>query len=105
GTGDGQRTQFSLGVETVAGWQAVHWPVAGTVRVAVGGQVVPEADFSVTRGPGRVTLLTAPQPGAEVRAGFVYDTPVRFDTDRLDLSLQGPGAGAVSAVPLVEILP
>ena len=38
-----------------------------------------------------------------MRAGFVFDVPVRFATDRLDVSLSRWKAGELPAVPLVEV--
>ena len=39
----------------------------------------------------------------EVTAGFAFDVPVRFDTDRLELSLTHFEAGDIPTIPLVEI--
>jgi uncharacterized protein (TIGR02217 family) len=38
-----------------------------------------------------------------VRAGFAFDVPVRFDTDKLEVSLQGIRHGAIPNIPIVEI--
>ena len=50
-----------------------------------------------------VTLDSAPEDGAVVTAGFRFDCPARFDTDRLDITLDGIGAGRALRVPLVEL--
>lgn len=101
GIGDGARREFAL-VKHYGGWARRIWkPVAGSVRVAVDGA---EAAFSVDAATGLVTLATAPGPGAQVTAGFRFDCPVRFDTDRLDVTLEGFGAGRAIRVPLVEII-
>jgi uncharacterized protein (TIGR02217 family) len=50
-----------------------------------------------------VTLTLAPAAGAAVTAGFAFDTPVRFDTDRLDVTLEGFEAGRMVAAPLIEV--
>ena len=81
-------------------------PVAGTVRVAVDGDEQAEgADFSRRRGDGVVTFLAGQfrRMGAVVTAGFEFDVPVRFDTDRLDINLASFEAGEVPNVPVVEI--
>ena len=75
--------------------------MAGSVRVAVDGA---EGAFSVDTATGIVTLTEPPAPGAVVTAGFRFDCPVRFDADRLDVTLEGFGAGRAIRVPLVEIL-
>ncbi|MEN9874386.1 MAG: hypothetical protein RL186_1283, partial [Pseudomonadota bacterium] len=46
----------------------------------------------------------APAAGVEVRAGFVFDTPVRFEADRLDLALDAFDAGRVVSLGLVEVV-
>lgn len=101
GVGDGTRREFAL-VKHYGGSARRIWkPVAGSVRVAVDGS---EAAFSVDVGTGLVTLDIAPGEGAAVTAGFRFDCPVRFDTDRLDVTLEGFGAGRALRVPLVEII-
>jgi bacterioferritin-associated ferredoxin len=41
--------------------------------------------------------------GAEVRAGFEFDVPVRFDTDRIQTSVASFQAGEVPSVPVLEV--
>lgn len=101
GVGDGACTEFAL-VKHCGGWARRIWkPVSGSVRVAVDGA---EAAFSVDTATGLVTLAEAPAAGAAVTAGFRFDCPVRFDADRLDVTLEGFGAGRAIRVPLVEII-
>lgn len=104
GEGDGAKTQFSLAKAYGEYGRPISKPVAGAVRVAVDGAELSMDDFAVDPTTGIVTLDAAPPEGAAVTAGFSFDTPVRFDIDRLDLSLDGFGAGRALAVPLVEIL-
>ena len=59
--------------------------------------------FTVETTTGAVTLAAAPASGAAVTAGFLFDTPVRFDADRLEVTLESFGAGRMAAVPLIEI--
>jgi len=96
GVGDGVRKAFQL---SKAG-RTIAKPVAGTVKVAVAGLAAP---FTVDTITGLVTLSTAPAAGASVTAGFEFDTPVRFDLDRLDVTLEGFAAGRVTACALVEV--
>lgn len=101
GVGDGVRAEFAL-VKHYGGWARRIWkPVAGSVRVAVNGA---EGAFSVDASTGLVTLAEAPAAGAAVTAGFRFDCPVRFDADRLDVTLEGFGAGRAIRVPLIEII-
>ena len=108
GTGDGETAVFQLCKSYGAGASAyvrpIVKPVSGSVRMAIdGGELEPDA-FDVEATTGRVTIHVAPGSGAVVTAGFQFDTPVRFDLERLDLSLDAFGAGRALAVPLIEIL-
>ncbi len=111
GEGDGTRTVFALtkrygdpgsgpeqGVE-----RPITKPVEGSVRVAVNGVELGSGAFAVDATTGTVTLDAAPAVGAEVSAGFLFDTPVRFDADRLEVTLESFDAGRMAAVPLIEV--
>jgi uncharacterized protein (TIGR02217 family) len=104
GMGDGVATGFQLVKRYASGGESwtrtISKPVDGSVRVAVDGV---EVGFSVELSTGQVTLDTAPADGAEVTAGFAFDCPVRFDTDRLDIALDAIGAGRAQ-VPLIELI-
>jgi uncharacterized protein (TIGR02217 family) len=108
GSGDGERVVFSLRKRYASGaqsyWRPIAKPVAGSVKVAVGGSALtPVSDFSVDTTTGQVTLATAPAAGAVVTAGFEFDVPVRFDTDRVLASLSGFAAGEIPSVPVIEV--
>lgn len=107
GTGDGTRKVFQLAKTYGGGAEAVvrpiAKPVAATVKVAVAGVALAAGAFSVDATTGLVTLAAAPAAGVEVSAGFEFDTPVRFDLDRLDVTLEGFAAGRVAACALVEV--
>ena len=107
GVGDGAKTTFQLikiyGAGECAYTRPIKKPVDGTVRVSVGGVELTSDAFSTDDG-GVVTLDSAPGSGVPVSAGFVFDTPVRFDIDRLDLALDGFGAGHAPSIPLLEIV-
>jgi len=81
--------------------RAIAKPVAGTVKLAVDG--VETDGFALEAATGAVTLDEAPGEGQVVTAGFWFDTPVRFDTDRLEVTLDSFEGGRMAAVPLVEI--
>jgi uncharacterized protein (TIGR02217 family) len=107
GTGDGARTAFQLAKTYGSGAEAVvrpiAKPVAGTVKLAVAGVALAAEAFLVEPTTGLVTLAAAPAAGAAVTAGFEFDTPVRFDLDRLDVTLEGFAAARVAACTLVEV--
>jgi uncharacterized protein (TIGR02217 family) len=102
GTGDGETVQFPLAKAYGGTMRRIAKPVEGSVRVAVGGFEVLEGwSVDVTR--GEVAFETAPAEGAEITAGFRFDTPVRFDADRLEITLESFGSGRMVAMPLIEI--
>jgi len=76
-------------------------PVAGSVRVAIGG--VEARDFALDAVTGTVTFATPPGLGADVTAGFEFDVPARFDTDLIQVSVASFQAGEVPRVPVVEV--
>lgn len=100
GTGDGIATRFALVRHYGDSARRITRPVAGSVAVKVAG--VATAGFSVADG-GWIELDTAPAAGAAVTASFIYDVPVRFAEDRLNVSLATFQAGAAPSVPLVEV--
>ena len=104
GVGDGARRQFALVKRYGAGdaeqVRAIRLPVADSVRVSVDG--LETAGFQVTE-EGAVLLDVAPAPGIAVRAGFLFDVPVRFADDRLEVSRATFLAGEMASVALVEV--
>jgi uncharacterized protein (TIGR02217 family) len=101
GIGDGVNTEFELVKHYGGQERRITRPVAGTVRVAVGGV---ERSSGWTLAPlGLVRFDSAPAAGAEVRAGFRFDVPVRFAEDRLAVSRATFEAGEIASVPLIEI--
>lgn len=103
GEGDGERTVFALRKAYGDLWRPVRKPVAGSVVVAVNGLMLEPAEFAVDTTTGEVTLDEPPDEGAEVTAGFLFDTPVRFDADRIDVALESFETGRIAATPLIEI--
>ena len=59
--------------------------------------IVPTAD-----GPWAISRA-APAEGAVIRAGFLFDVPVRFAEDRLDVTGVNFAAGEAPSVPLIEL--
>ena len=110
GTGDGVNATFALtkryGALHAPYARPIAKPVAGTVRVAVAGTLkVDGVAFDVDLATGIVVFRPGhvPASGAAVTAGFEFDVPVRFDSDRLEVNLTGFRHGAIPAIPIVEI--
>jgi uncharacterized protein (TIGR02217 family) len=109
GIGDGLTANFQLVKSYGAGFapyaREIKKPVAGSVRVAVAGGELSGTAFSCDTTTGVVTFLAGhiPAGGAAITAGFLFDVPVRFDTDYLEVDLSAFAAGAIPKIPLVEI--
>lgn len=110
GTGDGTTADFQL-IKTYGSsfqpWtRAILKPVAGSVRVAVAGvEKVVGTDVTVNPMTGAVHFLAGhiPAVGQSITAGFAFDVPVRFDTDKLEISLSGFQHGSIPNIPVVEV--
>ena len=110
GIGDGATSEFQL-IKTYgsayAPWaREIKNPISGSVRVAVDGiEQTESTEFLVDPASGIVTFLEShtPTAGQTVSAGFEFDVPVRFDTDRLEINLQGFRHGAIPNIPIVEV--
>lgn len=104
GVGDGVRTAFPLrkiyGDAAAQYLRPIAKPVVESVRVAVNGV---ETDAFYLNDSGGVILEAAPISGAAITAGFLFDVPVRFDSDRLEVSVEHFNAGRIASIPLIEI--
>jgi uncharacterized protein (TIGR02217 family) len=111
GQGDGVKAAFQL-TKTYGGAFApfareIVKPVGGTVRVAVAGvEKTAGTDFNVDTAAGIVTFAPGriPSAGAAITAGYLFDVPVRFDTDHLAIDLAAFEAGEIPKIPLIELL-
>ena len=104
GTGDGLAATFQLtksyGSSSDPQVRRITRPRTETVLISVDGVLT--NDWTLEPG-GRVILSDAPPENAEVRAGFLFDVPVRFAQDRLDITGATFAAGEAPSVPLIEV--
>ena len=102
GEGDGVRTSFELVKHYGVGEERrITRPVAGSVRVAVdGAERVSGWSLDAL---GVVRFDDPPASGAVVAAGYLFDTPVRFAEDRIEVNRATFLAGEAPSVPLVEV--
>lgn len=104
GTGDEETVAFQLtkryGVDFDPYLRPITKPVAASVVVKVDGVV---ADVETDPLTGIVTFDTAPEEGAAITASFLFDVPVRFDIDRLDIELSSFDAAEAPNIPLIEV--
>ena len=101
GIGDAVRTRFALRKMYGDAPRRISRPVAGSVRVAVGG-TERVSGWTLLAG-GTIEFAVAPASGAVVSAGFLFDVPVRFAEDRIDINRVSFAAGEAPSVPLVEV--
>ncbi len=105
GFGDGIRTSFPLvkhygdGPDSEA--RRITRPIAESVQVALNGVAV-SSGWSVG-GFGTISFIMAPPANAPITAGFLFDVPVRFAEDSLDIDAHSFAAGDVPHVPLIEV--
>ncbi len=79
-------------------------PVAGSVSIGIQGDLQQESvNFQVDTDTGMITFDHPPDEGVEVTAGYEFDVPVRFDTDRVQTSVASFQAGDAPNVPVVEV--
>lgn len=108
GMGDEVRDRFQLVKHYVSGTaqytRPIQKPVVGSVVVAVSGDPQVEGeDYAVDHQTGEIRFFHPPDLQAEVTAGFEFDVPVRFDTDRIVTSVATFQAGTVPDVPVIEV--
>ena len=112
GVGDGAQCAFQLAKTYGAAFapyaRDICKPVAGSVRVAVNGvEKIAGTDFDVDVTSGIVTFRNglAPPHDSVVTAGFLFDVPVRFDSDYLEVDFSAFDAGEIPKIPIIEIQP
>ncbi len=106
GTGDGSNKVFQLVKNYTSGGSGyqrlIRKPVAGTVLVGKAG-VNQVSGWTVDTTTGIITFTTAPAVGQTITAGYEFDVPVRFDDDRLMISIDAFNHGSVPAINIKEI--
>ncbi len=104
GVGDGAKARFELIKSYGEGGdlqqRRITRPRADSLTVSVDG--VQTAAWTLDP-LGVIAFSAAPAAGAAVRAGFLFDVPVRFAEDRLDISGAAFAAGEAPSVPLIEL--
>ena len=110
GTGDGVMRCFPLfktyGHDFAPYQRRIVKPVSGSVRMAVDGIECDKSFFDADSSIGLVSFHIdhVPPQGAAITAGYLFDVPVRFDTDYLEIDYAAFGTGGIPKIPLIEIL-
>ena len=108
GIGDDIRKDFQLSKTYRSGdaryIRPITKPVAGTISITRAGDPM-QAGVDYTADPvtGLIRFAHPPGAGAEIRAGFEFDVPVRFATDHIRTSMSRFQAGDAPDVPVIEV--
>jgi uncharacterized protein (TIGR02217 family) len=114
GTGDGTTLTYQLTKTYTRGPESytrnVYHPVVSSVVVTVGGAdpltFSPPLTWSVDRLTGGITFDAAPDNGDVIRAGYLYDVEVRFESDEaFDGIVRTFGLGGFADINLIEVRP
>ncbi|HNJ47456.1 MAG TPA: DUF2460 domain-containing protein [Novosphingobium sp.] len=104
GTGNGIRAEFPLvkhyGEGDARQERRITRPLANSVVVSIDG--VLSTDWTLDP-LGVVVFASPPAPGKVIRAGFLFDVPVRFAEDKLEIAGAAFAAGEAPSVPVIEI--
>lgn len=107
GIGDGATTAFQTTKSYASGSQTYVRNIkklASVSEVRVNGVVqVLSTDYTIDLNTGILTLNTAPTSSHVVDITGEFDVPVRYDTDQFDVTLELYDAGAIPALPIVEL--
>ena len=105
GTGNGAIASFPLvkryGEGDAVQLRRITRPRADSVLISVNGTAM-TSGWALDEG-GVATFTNPPAANAIVRAGFLFDVPVRFAEDKLEISGAAFAAGEAPSVPIVEI--
>jgi len=107
GVGEGTTRGFQL-VKHYASGEAVETrliakPVADTVRLYRDG--VEATGWSVDTTTGLVTFGIAPGSGVQITADYEFDAPARFDSGRVEITVETFQLGTWGQIPVLEIRP
>jgi len=85
----------------LSGTRDITKPVLGSVTVSL-DDVLQGSGWTVDTTTGIVTFSSAPGTDVEVKAGYQFDVPVRFDIDELNIVYSDYEAGGVSILVLED---
>lgn len=104
GTGDGQRTQFSVVGGTGEAQRRILKPRATGAVVKLDQVPLDPSAFLVDEIGGAIGFSTPPRIGQVVSTSLKFDVPVRFETQALGLESLAVGGFCLKGVTLVELL-
>lgn len=101
GTGDGVASQFQLLTPT---GRTIRKPDPASTVVALDGTPVDGADYSIDAATGLIAFNIAPVNGAAITAGCLFDVPVRFRNQSLEITRASAESGALDDLVLLEVI-
>ena len=102
GAGNGSQTQFQLIKSYTSGSITLTRKITRPTSVEVFKNGTTATGWTVDDTTGIVTFTTAPTFGQAITATFDFYVPVRFDTDRMDVTLEGV-MGGWESIPIIEV--
>lgn len=108
GIGDGVKANFQLikyyGDTKGQYLRQITKPVPQSILIAVDGVTLAQNAYNVDFETGIISINSPPALGKIISAGFIFDTPVRFDNDNLEFALDGFNAGHLTIITLLEVI-
>ncbi|MBO6637934.1 MAG: TIGR02217 family protein [Roseitalea sp.] len=101
GIGDGAQARFQL--RTASG-RVIRKPEPSSVAMALDGSVLDPGSVSVDPATGIVALSAAPAPAVAVTGGCVFDVPVRFENQSLQVMRADADSGSLDDLVLTEVI-
>lgn len=107
GVCDGIVSKFQLIKKYVSGSceyiRKITKPVDGTLNIEINGVRLDSDKFSVNYTDGIVSLQSPPSKDSVIVASFLFDVPVRFNSDRLIVNVDENGMYVWDDISLIEI--
>ena len=105
GTSDGVVTAYQLIKVYTEGAMSltrnITKPVTSTTKISLNG-VTQASGWTVDTATGIVTFSSSPASDTIIKAGYEFDVPVRFDVDKLMISVEALNSGTLN-IPIREI--
>lgn len=102
GDGDGVKNQFNIVKRYGTFTKRIYQVDKTKLLVSADGVLVNENQY-VVDDKGVITFFVPPANGVEIKCGFEYFTPVRFDTDTLSVIFSGYEVRELPQFELVEV--
>jgi uncharacterized protein (TIGR02217 family) len=107
GVGDTTKKIFQITKSYTSGpatyYRIIEKPVTGTVSVYLGA-TLQASGYTIDYDSGLVTFGTAPGSSVVVGVKGEFDTPVRFSTDKFDITLEQIRAGTIPNLQIVGVI-